>query len=239
MTDTVVDISSLTVVRGRVRAVDDVDVRVTKGSITGLLGPSGCGKTTLLRSVVGTQAITRGSVTVFGLPAGDAGLRRRVGYVTQSPSVYPELSVEENVRYFASLYGTRDAVDDALSTLDLAEVRHRRTSDLSGGQRSRVSIACSLVGNPELMVLDEPTVGLDPILRVELWRRFRALADTGTTLLVSSHVMDEADHCDALVLMRAGRVVAQSTPAGLRADTGQDDLESAFIAVIEKAEAAA
>ncbi|ETD31296.1 ABC transporter ATP-binding protein [Williamsia sp. D3] len=227
-----VRIDNLVVRRGSARALNGVTLSVPRGSITGLLGPSGCGKTTLMRSVVGTQRITSGSISVLDRPAGAKELRGRVGYVTQAPSVYTDLTVEENVRYFADLYRRRDLINDSIHAVGLDDFRGRRTSQLSGGQRSRVSIACALVGSPEILILDEPTVGLDPVLRAELWVRFRALADTGTTLLVSSHVMDEADHCDALVLMREGGVIAELTPDELRARTHQTNLEQAFLALI-------
>ena len=227
-----VRIDNLVVRRGSARALNGVTLSVPRGSITGLLGPSGCGKTTLMRSVVGTQRITSGSITVLDRPAGSKELRGRVGYVTQAPSVYTDLTVEENVRYFADLYRRRDLINDSIRAVGLDDFRGRRTAQLSGGQRSRVSIACALVGSPEILILDEPTVGLDPVLRAELWVRFRALADSGTTLLVSSHVMDEADHCDALVLMREGGVIAELTPDELRARTRQTNLEQAFLALI-------
>jgi ABC-2 type transport system ATP-binding protein len=227
-----ITIDGLSVRRGGTLALADVSLSVTAGSITGLLGPSGCGKTTLMRTIVGTQRITNGTVQVLGRPAGTRQLRGRVGYVTQAPSVYTDLTVEENVRYFADLYRRRDLVDDAIGAVGLEEMRQRRTARLSGGQRSRVSIASALVGDPEILILDEPTVGLDPVLRAELWQRFRALADAGTTLLVSSHVMDEAEHCDSLILMRDGTVIAELTPDELRAHTHQDNLESAFLTLI-------
>ncbi len=228
-----VDIRDLHVRRGTHRALEGVSVRVPRGSITGLLGPSGCGKTTLMRSIVGTQIVESGTVTVLGLPAGSAELRRRIGYVTQSPSVYPDLTVIENVSYFASLYGRKgSAVTDTVAAVGLTDHAADRTSALSGGQLGRVSLACALVGDPELLVLDEPTVGLDPLLRAELWEHFRALADRGTTLLVSSHVMDEADHCDELVLLREGRLIAQLTPVELREQTGETGLENAFLRLI-------
>jgi ABC-2 type transport system ATP-binding protein len=227
-----VRIEDLTVRRGSTLALDRVTLSVPRGSITGLLGPSGCGKTTLMRSVVGTQRIAGGTIEVLGLPAGNKELRGRVGYVTQAPSVYTDLTVEENVRYFADLHHRRDRVDDSIRAVGLEDMRGRRTAQLSGGQRSRVSIASALVGSPDILILDEPTVGLDPVLRAELWERFRELADAGTTLLVSSHVMDEADHCDALVLMRNSRVVAQLTPDELRAQTHQTNLETAFLTLI-------
>ncbi|UYP20116.1 ABC transporter ATP-binding protein [Rhodococcus sp. Z13] len=228
-----VDIRDLCVRRGTHRALEDVTVRVRRGSITGLLGPSGCGKTTLMRSIVGTQIVESGTVTVLDRPAGSAALRRRIGYVTQSPSVYPELTVVENVTYFASLYGRKGtAVADTIAAVGLTDHAQNRAAALSGGQLGRVSLACALVGDPELLVLDEPTVGLDPLLRAELWEHFRALADRGTTLLVSSHVMDEADHCDELVLLREGRLIAQLTPGELRERTGQPRLEDAFLRLI-------
>lgn len=228
-----VEVRGLHVRRGTHRALDDVTLRISRGTITGLLGPSGCGKTTLMRAIVGTQIIRSGTVVVLGRPAGSPDLRRRIGYVTQAPSVYPDLTVAENVSYFGALYGKkRAAVADTLATVGLTDHRNNRAGALSGGQLGRVSLACALVGDPELLVLDEPTVGLDPLLRAELWARFRAMADRGTTLIVSSHVMDEADHCDRLVLLREGRVVALSTPAELRRQTGESGLENAFLQLI-------
>ena len=223
---------------GRV-ALDDVTVQVARGAITGLLGPSGCGKTTLLRSIVGTQIVAGGSVTVLGSPAGSPELRHRVGYVTQDPTIYPDLRVVDNVRYFAALYGTdMHDVDEAISAVGMDDHRKALAANLSGGQRTRVSLACALVAHPDLLVLDEPTVGLDPVLRVELWDRFDRLARGGTTLLVSSHVMDEADHCEDLLLMRDGQVLAHSTPARLREDTGCQSLEEAFLSIIRRGTAA-
>lgn len=225
-------IDNLTVRRGGNTALDNVSLEVSSGTITGLLGPSGCGKTTLMRSIVGTQQFSSGTVTVLGHPAGTKVLRGRLGYVTQAPAVYTDLTVAENVRYFADLYGRPDMVDESIAAVGLEDFRGRPTAQLSGGQRSRVSIASALVGKPEVLVLDEPTVGLDPVLRADLWERFRTLADDGTTLLVSSHVMDEADHCDALVLMRDGTVIAELTPDELRTRTGQTNLENAFLTLI-------
>jgi len=228
-----VDIRNLHVPRGSHLALDGVTVQVRTGSITGLLGPSGCGKTTLMRAIVGTQIVDSGTVTVLGEPAGSAVLRHRIGYVTQAPSVYPDLTVTENVSYFASLYGKKGrAVADTIAAVGLTDHARDRANALSGGQLGRLSLACALVSDPELLVLDEPTVGLDPVLRAELWEHFRSLAARGTTLLVSSHVMDEADHCDELVLLREGRLVAQLTPAELRERTGEDGLEDAFLRLI-------
>jgi ABC-2 type transport system ATP-binding protein len=210
---------------------------VPAGQVTGLLGPSGSGKTTLLRALVGVQRVRSGGVTVLGEPAGSPALRSRVGYVTQAPSVYDDLTVRENVRYFASLYGmgAREA-DAAVADVGLADAAGQLVADLSGGQRGRASLACALVGSPEVLVLDEPTVGLDPVLRVELWERFHALAAAGTTLIVSSHVMDEAGRCDRLLLLRDGQLIADSTPAQLRADGRSEDLEEAFLNVVRARE---
>jgi ABC-2 type transport system ATP-binding protein len=231
--ETVIEVEHLRVVRGKRTAIDDLSVRIARGTITGILGPSGCGKTTLLRSIVGTQIVESGTVTVLGRPAGSAELRSRVGYVTQTATVYDDLRVLDNVRYFASLYGsTRDDADQAIENVGLTDHRTALCGNLSTGQRTRASLACALVAHPELLVLDEPTVGLDPVLRVELWDQFQRLARGGTTLLVSSHVMDEADHCDDLLLVRDGRLLAHTTPSRLREDTGCTSLEEAFLSVI-------
>ncbi|MBA4023986.1 MAG: multidrug ABC transporter ATP-binding protein [Gordonia sp.] len=231
-TSSAIAVDALRVIRGGNPVLHGVDIKVPAGSITGLLGPSGCGKTTLMRAIVGTQRIDSGTVTVLDLPAGSARLRRSVGYVTQAPSVYTDLTVGQNVRYFADIYGNSAGVRDALDAVGLTEFEARKTIDLSGGQRSRVSIACALVASPELLILDEPTVGLDPLLREDLWNRFHDLAASGTTLLVSSHVMDEADRCDNLILMRDGLILAALTPDELRSRTGQDNLEKAFLQLI-------
>ncbi len=210
---------------------------VAEGSVTGLLGPSGCGKTTLMRAIVGVQLIAGGEVRVLGLPAGDPRLRPRVGYMTQAPSVYADLSVEENLRYFASVVGApRGRVAEVATTVGLVGRERQVVGSLSGGERSRVSLATALLGRPELLILDEPTVGLDPVLRAELWSTFRELADGGTTLLISSHVMDEAGECDKLLLMRDGGLLADATPAELRGRTGEQDLGRAFLALIEAGE---
>jgi ABC-2 type transport system ATP-binding protein len=231
--ETAVHVKNLRVVRGKHVALDDFSVKVPRGSITGLLGPSGCGKTTLMRSIVGTQIVASGTVTVLGHPAGSPALRHRVGYVTQDPTIYNDLRVIDNVRYFAALYGVApDAAEQAVDDVGLLDHAGVYCGNLSGGQRTRASLACALVGQPELLVLDEPTVGLDPVLRVDLWNRFDELARRGTTLLVSSHVMDEADHCNDLLLMREGRLLAHTTPARLREDTGCTSLEEAFLSVI-------
>jgi ABC-2 type transport system ATP-binding protein len=236
MSDAIV-LSDVVVRRGGREVLCGVSFSVPAGSVTGLLGPSGSGKTTAMRAIVGAQVVRSGSVTVLGLPAGCAELRSRVGYVTQAPSVYADLTVRENVRSFAALYGmsAREA-DAALADVGLTDAGGQLVRDLSGGQQGRASLACALVGSPEVLVLDEPTVGLDPVLRVELWERFHSMAAAGTTLLVSSHVMDEAGRCDRLVLLRDGRLVADTTPAELRSDAGTHDLEEAFLRVVRERE---
>ncbi len=230
-----VSIEHLRVIRGKHIALQDFSVKVAQGTITGLLGPSGCGKTTLMRSIVGTQIVKSGTVTVLGRPAGSPALRRRVGYMPQDPTIYNDLRIVDNVRYFASLYGFDNrAADTAIDRVGLTDHRTAFCANLSGGQRTRVSLACALVCQPERLVLDEPPVGLDPVLRVDLWEQFADLARAGTTLLVSSHVMDEADHCDDLLLMREGYLVAHTTPSRLREDTGCTSLEDAFLSIIKR-----
>ena len=236
----VVVIDGLRVVRGKRPAIHDLSVQIARGTITGLLGPSGCGKTTLMRSIVGTQILTEGSVTVLGQPAGSAPLRRRVGYMPQAATIYDDLRIIDNVRYFGSLYGMDStSADEAVSAVGLDDHRTALCGNLSGGQRTRASLACALVAAPDLLVLDEPTVGLDPVLRVDLWEQFHQLARRGTTLLVSSHVMDEADHCGDLLLMREGHLLAHTTPRKLREDTECQSLEEAFLSVIRHSTAAA
>lgn len=228
----------LVVDRSGRRVLSGINATVPCGTVTGLLGPSGSGKTTLLRALVGVQVVTAGTVTVLGHPAGAPPLRRRIGYLTQAPSVYADLTVRENARYFAALQG-RDSVqaDQAVTDVGLRAAAGQLVATLSGGQRSRASLACALVGDPELLVLDEPTVGQDPVLRAELWARFHAMAAAGTTLLISSHVMDEAARCDRLLLIREGRLIANDTPAAVRAATDVDDLEEAFLRMIQAGEA--
>ncbi len=220
--------------RGGRLVLPGVSLEVAAGTVTGLLGPSGSGKTTLMRSIVGVQIVEAGTVRVLGLPAGSPPLWRRVGYVTQEPSVYGDMSVRENLRYFARILGAPPSrIDEAIDEVDLRAQADQLTRTLSGGERSRVSLATALLGRPELLVLDEPTVGLDPVLRRDLWTLFHELAETGRTLLVSSHVMDEAERCDELVLMRDGTVVATGSPSGLLERTGATDLEEAFLTLAE------
>jgi ABC-2 type transport system ATP-binding protein len=229
-------VRELDVVRGTTHALRNVSATVPSGKVAGLLGPSGSGKTTLMRAIVGVQVVAGGSVRVLGEPAGSTSLRRRVGYVTQAPSVYGDLTVLENLRYFGVVVGApRRRIEDVLETVGLAPLAGQLVRTLSGGERSRVSLASALLGEPEVLVLDEPTVGLDPVLRRDLWNVFHRLADGGATLLVSSHVMDEAKRCDELVLLQEGRVVAAESPAALLARTGAADLEEAFLALVEAA----
>jgi ABC-2 type transport system ATP-binding protein len=227
-----VELADVRVRRGDRDVLLGITAQVTPGQVVGLLGPSGCGKTTLLRCIVGVQAHVRGTVTVLGRPAGAAVLRPLVGYVTQAPSVYGDLTVRQNLQYFGALLASTQAVEETLSTVGLAEHAAARVDRLSGGQRARVSLATALLGRPQLLVLDEPTVGLDPVLREELWATFRTLAESGTTLLVSSHVMDEASRCDRLLLMRDGGLIADDAPRALLERTSTTDLEHAFLALV-------
>lgn len=238
-----VEVRGLRVRRGRRQVLHGIDLDVPVGQVVGLLGPSGGGKSTLMRSVVGVQEHVEGEVRVLGQPAGSPSLRARVGYVTQAPSVYRDLTVRQNLRYFATLAGGRgrgveEAVTTAVERVDLGSHADQRVGDLSGGQASRTSLAAALVSDPELLVLDEPTVGLDPVLRRDLWELFAGLAAGGTTLLVSSHVMDEASRCDRLLLLRDGRLLADDTLPGLLAATGAADAEGAFLRLVASARAA-
>jgi ABC-2 type transport system ATP-binding protein len=229
-----VEVRDLHVVRGRTAVLHDLELDVDRGSVTGLLGPSGSGKTTLLRAIVGVQIVTAGEVTVLGQAAGSPALRPRVGYMTQAPSVYADLSVRENLLYFAQVLDVDlRRVDAVVHTVGLEEHESQVVGNLSGGERARVSLATALLNEPELLVLDEPTVGLDPVLRRDLWNTFHELAAAGATLLVSSHVMDEAERCDRLILLREGRVLATGTPHELLERTNAADLETAFLALVE------
>lgn len=230
-----IDVAALTVRRGGRVVLDSLSCRIAPASVTGLLGPSGSGKTTLMRSIVGVQRIAAGTVSVFGLPAGSPELRARTGYMTQSVSIYDDLTVAENVRYFATVAGAgRAAVARTIDEVGLAGAARQLVHTLSGGQRSRASLACALVGDPELLVLDEPTVGQDPVLREELWDMFHARARAGATVVVSSHVMDEAVRCDRLLLIRDGALLADDTPAGVQAAAGTDDMDAAFLTLIRQ-----
>jgi ABC-2 type transport system ATP-binding protein len=203
-----VSIRDLAVRRGGREVVRIPSLEIAAGTVTGLMGPSGCGKTTLMRCIVGVQRIASGDVTVLGAPAGTPALRRRVGYMTQAPSVYGDLTVRENLDFFGRVLGAAPArVEQVIGAVRVPVRLGQLVRDLSGGERARVSLAAVLLGEPELLVLDEPTVGLDPLLRVELWRMFRSMAGGGATLLVSSHSLEEARHCDHLLLMRDGALL--------------------------------
>jgi ABC-2 type transport system ATP-binding protein len=229
-----VEIHDLHVVRGGRTALEHLDVTIG-GGVTGLLGPSGCGKSTLMRCLAGVQQVTGGQVTVFGLPAGTRALRDRVGYVTQAASVYDDLTVVENLRFFARVLGVdRQEVGRVVRAVDLGSHQDQVVGRLSGGQRSRASLAVALLGQPDLLVLDEPTVGLDPVLREDLWTLFHELADRGTVVFVSSHVMDEAERCDRLLLMREGRIIADGTPGEIKEKAGTDSVERAFLAIVRR-----
>lgn len=231
--NTAITVRGLRVERGGKPVLRGLDLEVAAGEITGLLGPSGCGKTTLMRAVVGVQVVRSGRVEVLGLPAGSPPLRSRVGYVTQAPAVYDDLTVAENVRYFGRILRvTEDRQREVITSVGLDEFRDRPAGRLSGGQRARVSLATALLNSPEVLVLDEPTVGLDPVLREELWAMFGRLATGGAALLVSSHVMDEAERCDRLVLMRDGDILATGSPAEILARTGAATVEHAFLTLV-------
>ena len=228
-----VEVRDLTVVRGGRTVLHGLDLDIPTG-VTGLLGPSGCGKSTLLRSIVGVQRVESGTVEVLGIPAGHKSLRNRVGYLTQAASAYDDLSVADNLRFFARVLGAASTeVDRAISAVDLSSHRNALVGNLSGGQRSRASLAVALLGEPDVLVLDEPTVGLDPVLRRDLWALFHELAGAGRAVLVSSHVMDEADRCDRLLLMREGAIIVEGTPDEVRG--GEVDIEAAFLARVEGA----
>jgi ABC-2 type transport system ATP-binding protein len=230
----VVTVRELDVRRGSKRVLPAISLDLREGVVTGLVGPSGSGKTTLMRAIVGVQIVHSGEVEVLGRAAGSPELRRRVGYVTQSPSVYGDLTVRANLRYFARVVGAPSSrMDEVLDLVDLDREADQIVRTLSGGERSRASLAVALLGRPELLVLDEPTVGLDPVLRRELWGTFHALTEQGTTILVSTHVMDEAARCDELVLQREGEVIATGSPPALLERTGASDVEEAFLRLAE------
>jgi len=232
-----IQIEHLRVVRGGREVIHDLSLVIAPGRVTGLLGPSGCGKTTVMRAIVGVQIVAGGRVSVLGQDAGTPALRHQIGYVTQAPAVYADLTVLENLRYFAAVTGAPpQRVNDVIARVALADAAEQVVGSLSGGQLSRVSLATALVHRPKVLVLDEPTVGLDPILRADLWQSFRELAADGTTLLVSSHSMDDAAECDDLLLMREGAILASTTPDDLRARTGESDLGRAFLALVRGSE---
>jgi ABC-2 type transport system ATP-binding protein len=228
-----IEIHDLVVRRGGREVVRCPRLEVQAGEVTGLMGPSGCGKTTLMRSIVGVQRIASGRVEVLGQPAGSAALRARLGYMTQAPSVYGDLTVRENLRFYARVLGVpARRIDEVIDAVSVPARAGQLVRDLSGGERARLSLAAVLLGDPDVLVLDEPTVGLDPVLRHELWRLFARMAGAGATLLVSSHSLEEARHCDRLLLMREGEILLSDPPDGLRRRTGHDNLEDAFLALV-------
>jgi ABC-2 type transport system ATP-binding protein len=224
-----VDIEGVKKSFGGLRALDGVNLRIRPGEIYGLLGPNGAGKTTLIRSIVGLIAPDGGTVTVLGRRMPDISVLRNIGYMTQQAALYPGLSVEENVEFFAAINGAEDGVDEALKMVELDQRRKSVVATLSGGMRQRCSLACALVHKPKLLLLDEPTVGVDPQLRVQFWEDFRRMAAGGTTIVVSSHVMDEAERCQRLGLIQYGRLLAEGTPNEVRAEAGANNLEEAFL----------
>jgi ABC-2 type transport system ATP-binding protein len=231
--DFAVDVDGVVKRFDRVNALDGAGLRVRRGEVYGLLGPNGAGKTTLIRSLVGLIAPDAGTITVLGHRMPDLDVLGRIGYMTQQAALYPDLTVEENLRFFAAINGAHDGVRDALELVGLWDRRGSLVSSLSGGMRTRCSLACALVHKPDLLLLDEPTVGVDPLLRIQLWDRFQQMAHEGRSILVSSHVMDEAERCDRLGLIRFGRLLAEGTVAQLEARAGVDRLEDAFIKLSE------
>ena len=224
-----VDVENVSKTFGAVKALDGVSLKVKRGEIYGLLGPNGAGKTTLIRMLVGLLEAQTGTVTVLGSRMPDIDVLRHVGYMTQQAALYPGLSVEENVRFFAAINGVEDGVKEAIEMVDLYERRASEVSTLSGGMRQRCSLACALVHRPQLLLLDEPTVGVDPQLRAQFWEDFRRMAEGGATIIVSSHVMDEAERCQRLGLIQYGKVLAEGTPGELREIAGSSNLEDAFL----------
>lgn len=228
-------IRDLKIIRDGKTIIPNLGMQINRGKIVGLLGPSGSGKTTIMRSIVGVQAIQAGSITILGLAAGSKDLRTRIGYFTQNASIYTDLTCLENIRYFAQILGQSEiSVPEVLELVDLTKNQKQIALSLSGGERARLALATALLGRPELLILDEPTVGLDPVLRRDLWNLFHKLADLGKTLLISSHVMDEADRCDSLFLLREGRVLASGTPHDLKETAHTNEMEQVFISLVEK-----
>ncbi|UOX90682.1 ABC transporter ATP-binding protein [Amycolatopsis sp. FBCC-B4732] len=239
MDEAAIEVAHLRVVRGGQEVLRDIGFTVRRGTVTGLLGPNGCGKSTLMRSIVGVQVVEAGEVTVLRRPAGRPELRRRIGYATQEPAIYADLTVREALRYFAAVLGADPSdVDRVIAETGLTSSARTLVGRLSGGRRGRANLAVALLGTPELLVLDEPTVGSDPELRDELWKLFHGLAAAGVTLLISSHVMDEAARCDEILLLHQGKLLAHATPEALRARTGAPDLEQAFLRLIKGREGA-
>lgn len=225
----------LVVVKERSTILKGLEFSVAAGTITGLIGPSGSGKTTLMRAIAGVQKVKDGQLVVFGEPAGSRKLRRKLGYMAQSSSVYSDLSVAQNLRYFGTLLRAKKArINEVIDIVQLGDYRNSLVKQLSGGQQARVSLGIALLGDPELLILDEPTVGLDPLLRRDLWKLFESLAANGKTLLISSHVMDEAERCSNLLLMRDGELIWHDTREKLLEMTGASSVENAFVQMVNK-----
>lgn len=231
MSEAAVAVDSVVKRFGALRALDGISLHVARGQVYGLLGPNGSGKTTLIRAMVGMIEPDEGAVTVLGTRMPDIDVLGRIGYMTQAAALYPDLSVAENIDFFASITGARANVDDTLRLVELHDRKDSVVTTLSGGMRTRLSLACAIVHHPELLLLDEPTVGVDPRLRVGLWQRFHEMADEGTTIIVSSHVMDEAERCDRLGLILNGRVLAEGSVDELTRQAGVERLEDAFLAL--------
>lgn len=230
-----ISIKKLFITKGGKDILRDISVDLDSGRVIGLLGPSGAGKTTLIRTIVGRQKITSGNVDVLGKPAGTKELRSDVSYMTQGIAIYPDLTAEENLRFFAIMTNTpKSRVSEVLKEVDMPTKAKQITASLSGGEQSRLSLAIALLGDAKLLVLDEPTVGVDPVLRQQLWKLFRKLAETGRTLLVSSHVMDEAERCDELLLIRGGELLAHGTPQSLRERSHSKTVEESFLKLVEE-----
>jgi ABC-2 type transport system ATP-binding protein len=238
MSDPVIKIQNLSIILGKdLKAIDSINLKLEQGKIIGFIGPSGAGKTTLIRCIVGRQKITNGEVLVLGNPAGSSKLRQHINYMPQEAAAYSDLTVSENLRYFATVFGIdrkeiNTMVEQILQSIDLVNQANQLVESLSGGQKQRVSLAIALIGQPKLMVLDEPTIGLDPVLREQLWGLFHKLAKSGTTLIISSHVMDEAERCDDLVLIRDGKLLAHNSPAKLREKTNTNSVEQSFLKLV-------
>lgn len=235
---TAVKVKNLSVTLGKgFKALKNINIELPAGKVIGIIGPSGSGKTTLIRCIVGRLRITNGDVDVFGEPAGSPDLREQLSYMTQELSVYSDLTVKENLDYFVTMAGqpskqSSEIIKSILLAVDMTNKAGSLVSNLSTGQKQRVSLAIALIGSPKLMVLDEPTVGLDPVLRNKLWQLFSQLADQGVTLIITSHSMDEAERCDDLVLIRDGEIIAHSSPEKLRKRTGTKSIEDSFLKLV-------
>ena len=228
----------LTVEKLKKPILNGVSFELSAGKLVGLIGPSGSGKTTLMRTLIGMQIPSHGEATILGRAVGSKSLRAHIGYVAQDPAVYSDLTVEQNLNYFASLTNAdKKQVSEILEQVDLTPQRKQMVTTLSGGQSARVSLAIALLGSPTILVLDEPTVGLDPVLRVQLWKLFRKLSEEGKTIIVSSHVMDEAERCDELLLLRDGGLLWHGAADQLMKKTDTDSVEEAFLKLVEKREA--